>query len=86
MCGGSLIGATIGIVGMGGIGLAVAKRLIPFEVSQILYTGRAVKPEGRLHNSDQEVCWELFTGQCLAFHSCRDLRKVCYLGPVAARI
>merc|ERR1712116_103381 len=41
-----LVGATIGIVGLGRIGLAVTKRLKPFEVSRILYTGRAPKTEG----------------------------------------
>jgi len=46
MCGSGLVGATIGIVGLGRIGLAVAKRLKPFEVSRILYTGRAPKTEG----------------------------------------
>jgi len=46
MCGSGLIGATVGIVGLGRIGLAVAKRLQPFEVSKILYTGRAAKKDG----------------------------------------
>jgi len=46
MCGSGLVGATVGIVGLGRIGLAVAKRLKPFEVSKIIYTGRTAKTEG----------------------------------------
>lgn len=46
MCGDGLVGAKIGIVGMGRIGLAVTRRLIPFEVKKIMYAGRSVKPEG----------------------------------------
>lgn len=39
-----LIGRRIGIVGMGAIGLAIARRLEPFEV-EIAYTGTRPKPE-----------------------------------------
>lgn len=46
MCGSGLIGAKVGIVGLGSIGLAVAKRLLAFDVAKILYCGRNVKPEG----------------------------------------
>ena len=35
--------STLGIVGLGRIGLAVAKRLIPFGVKDILYCGRSKK-------------------------------------------
>lgn len=48
MCGNGLVGAKVGIVGLGSIGLAVAKRLVPFEIDKILYCGRNVKPEGLL--------------------------------------
>ena len=37
MCGHGLAGATVGIVGLGNIGFAVAQRLRPFAVSRILY-------------------------------------------------
>lgn len=46
MCGGGLVGAKVGIVGLGNIGLAVAKRLLPFEIEKIIYCGRQPKPEG----------------------------------------
>ncbi|CAH1982890.1 unnamed protein product [Acanthoscelides obtectus] len=39
--------STVGIVGFGGIGQAIAKRLKGFEVRQILYTGHREKPEGK---------------------------------------
>lgn len=40
LAGTQISGSVIGIVGLGQIGLAVAKRLAAFEVSKILYTGR----------------------------------------------
>jgi len=46
MCGSGLVGSNIGIVGLGRIGLAVAKRLKPFDISKILYTGKNAKVEG----------------------------------------
>ena len=43
MCGPGLLNSVVGIVGLGRIGLAIAKRLRPFNVSRILYTGRQPK-------------------------------------------
>lgn len=40
MCGQGLKGSTVGIVGFGRIGQEVAKRIVPFKPSRILYTGR----------------------------------------------
>ena len=45
MCGPSISGSCVGIVGLGRIGKAVAKRLIPFEPSRILYSGNSRKPD-----------------------------------------
>lgn len=43
-----IAGSTVGIIGLGGIGQAIAKRLKGFEVNEILYTGHKEKPEGEL--------------------------------------
>lgn len=39
-------GSTIGIVGFGGVGQKIAKRLKGFDVGPILYSGRKERPEG----------------------------------------
>jgi glyoxylate/hydroxypyruvate reductase len=43
MCGKSLAKSTIGIVGLGQIGLAIARRLQPFSIQRILYSGTREK-------------------------------------------
>uniref|UniRef100_H3D9N7 Glyoxylate reductase/hydroxypyruvate reductase n=2 Tax=Tetraodon nigroviridis TaxID=99883 RepID=H3D9N7_TETNG len=45
MCGHGLSGSTVGIVGLGRIGMAIARRLVPFGVRRLLYSGRAAKAE-----------------------------------------
>ncbi|XP_006630094.2 glyoxylate reductase/hydroxypyruvate reductase-like [Lepisosteus oculatus] len=45
MCGYGLSGSTVGVIGLGRIGLAIAKRLKPFGVKRLLYWGRTPKPE-----------------------------------------
>lgn len=37
------------MVGLGGIGQQIVKRLKGFEVGRVLYTGHREKPEGMLH-------------------------------------
>lgn len=50
LCGPGLCNKTIGIVGLGRIGMDVARRLKPFKVRQFLYWGRTEKPYAK------EVC------------------------------
>ncbi|NWU87212.1 GRHPR reductase, partial [Onychorhynchus coronatus] len=45
MCGYGLSDSTVGIIGLGRIGQAVARRLRPFGVKKFLYTGSGPKPE-----------------------------------------
>ena len=54
MCGKPLIKSTIGIVGLGRIGLAIARRLQPFSIQRILYSGTHEK------NFDSEHDKKLF--------------------------
>ncbi len=43
LCGKSLAKTTVGIVGLGAIGLAIARRLQPFSIERILYSGTREK-------------------------------------------
>ncbi|EFA08834.1 glyoxylate reductase/hydroxypyruvate reductase-like [Tribolium castaneum] len=47
MLGQDVRGSTVGIVGLGGIGQAVVKRMKGFSVSKFLYTGHREKSEGK---------------------------------------
>jgi glyoxylate/hydroxypyruvate reductase len=47
MCGKSLVNSTIGIVGLGRIGLAIARRLQPFSIQHILYSDTHEKQDDK---------------------------------------
>lgn len=46
MLGHDIRGSTVGIVGLGGIGQIIIKRLKGFDVAEFLYSGRSEKTEG----------------------------------------
>lgn len=52
LCGYGLSGSTIGIIGLGRIGMAIAQRLLPFGVKRVLYTGRTAKPQAAEVNGE----------------------------------
>lgn len=52
LAGQGLEGATVGVIGLGRIGLSVAKKLVPFNIKRLLYYSRSEKPEGTKSCSD----------------------------------
>ncbi|KAK9883397.1 hypothetical protein WA026_001570 [Henosepilachna vigintioctopunctata] len=52
LLGQDITGSTVGIVGLGGIGLAIAKRLKCFNVAKFVYTGHREKPEGKIFGAE----------------------------------
>eukprot|EP00055_Hartaetosiga_balthica_P000394 m.136444 g.136444 ORF g.136444 m.136444 type:complete len:329 (-) comp10672_c0_seq1:138-1124(-) len=58
LCGSELAGKTCGIVGMGSIGYAVARRLHAFDVENILYFGRSQKLEAEEKIGAKKVAFE----------------------------
>jgi len=52
MCGTQITGRTVGIVGLGRIGLAVAKRLRAFSIGRLLYSGRSQKDDDKEVNGE----------------------------------
>lgn len=52
LCGYGLSGSTVGVIGLGRIGMAIAQRLMPFGVKRLLYTGRSAKPHAAEVNGE----------------------------------
>ncbi|XP_068090321.1 glyoxylate reductase/hydroxypyruvate reductase [Hyperolius riggenbachi] len=71
MCGYGLSESTVGIIGLGRIGLAIAQRLKPFGVKKFLYTGRQPRPEsaGQV-NAEFVSCEKLTTDSDFVIVSC----------------
>lgn len=46
-----ITGSTVGIIGFGGVGQSIAKRLQGFDVERLLYTGHTPKPEAQRWNA-----------------------------------
>ncbi|XP_072944500.1 glyoxylate reductase/hydroxypyruvate reductase-like [Epargyreus clarus] len=53
MLGQDIAGSTVGIVGFGGIGQSVVKRLKGFNVAKFIYSGRSDKPEAKELNVER---------------------------------
>lgn len=62
--------STIGIVGFGGIGQAIAKDISGFSPGEILYSGHSEKPEGEILNARFVSFDELVTKSDFVFISC----------------
>lgn len=52
LCGQDISGSTVGIVGLGRIGMAIASRLKSFNVAKFLYSGNREKPYASEINAD----------------------------------
>ncbi|XP_049610805.1 glyoxylate reductase/hydroxypyruvate reductase isoform X1 [Syngnathus scovelli] len=52
MCGYGLSGSTVGVIGLGRIGMAFARRIMPFGVKRLLYTGRTAKADAAEFNGE----------------------------------
>ncbi|XP_028816418.1 glyoxylate reductase/hydroxypyruvate reductase isoform X1 [Denticeps clupeoides] len=70
LCGYGLSGSTVGVIGLGRIGMAIARRLIPFGVKRLLYTGRQVKPQAEELNGEYVSLDELLSQSDFVVVSC----------------
>ncbi|XP_034546872.1 glyoxylate reductase/hydroxypyruvate reductase isoform X2 [Notolabrus celidotus] len=52
LCGYGLSGSTVGVIGLGRIGMAIARRLMPFGVKRLLYSGRTAKADAAELNGE----------------------------------
>lgn len=59
-----MVGSIVGVVGLGGIGLNIVRRLSSFRVSQFLYSGRKEKIEGGCFAEVPDI----FLGQVISLY------------------
>lgn len=62
--------STVGIVGLGGIGQAIARRVKGFDIARILYTGHSPKSEGAALNAEFVSLDELLKQSDFVFLAC----------------
>lgn len=74
LCGKTLLESTVGIVGLGRIGLAVAKRLQPFGVQKFLYSGNT-KKEWASEINAEFVSFERLLGESDFVIACCSMNK-----------
>ncbi|XP_053694317.1 glyoxylate reductase/hydroxypyruvate reductase-like [Sabethes cyaneus] len=70
MLGQDVPGSTVGIVGFGGIGQTIAKRLKGFDVGRLLYTGHKIKPEAEQFKAQFVTFNELLAESDFVFIAC----------------
>uniref|UniRef100_A0A1B6EDW6 Glyoxylate reductase/hydroxypyruvate reductase n=1 Tax=Clastoptera arizonana TaxID=38151 RepID=A0A1B6EDW6_9HEMI len=70
MLGQSLEGSTVGIVGLGNIGCAIAKRLKAFDLGRLLYSGRTEKLEAQELGAEFMVLDEMLKVSDVVVISC----------------
>uniref|UniRef100_A0A182Y8E8 D-isomer specific 2-hydroxyacid dehydrogenase NAD-binding domain-containing protein n=1 Tax=Anopheles stephensi TaxID=30069 RepID=A0A182Y8E8_ANOST len=72
-------GSTVGIVGFGGIGQVIAKRLQGFAIGSILYCGRNAKEAAERFNAQHASFEELLARSDIIFISCPLNKDTCGL-------
>lgn len=61
LTGPGLLNSTVGLVGLGRIGMAIAQRLKPFGVKRFLYSGNNKKPEAESLPAEFGKSWMLWS-------------------------
>ncbi|XP_050078253.1 glyoxylate reductase/hydroxypyruvate reductase-like [Anopheles maculipalpis] len=75
----SIQGSTVGIVGFGGIGQVIAKRLQGFDIGAILYCGRNPKKSAETLNAQHVSFDEILAQSDIVFISCPLNNETCRL-------
>ncbi|XP_053676544.1 glyoxylate reductase/hydroxypyruvate reductase-like [Anopheles nili] len=75
----SIQGCTVGIIGFGGIGQLIAKRLQGFDIGKIVYCGRSIKEDADKFNAHYVSQQDLFKQADILFISCPLLTETCQM-------